>query len=283
MFETHLRSIHHNKHYLDRYITFIRKCQSQSLTIDEYTEEHHICPKSMFPHFIKLKKFPWNGINLTARQHFLAHIMLWKAYGNREMTLTVYFMKNVGNHKINSRLYERFKKKRSVYIGQYSGTANKNKVPVIDTDGTVYKITKEEFETGNFKAQHSGTVMVTDGNIVFRVSCDDPRFASGELVGHTKGKTFAVDKDGNRFYVSKTDPRFNTNELKGNNAGTITINNGKINQRIAPTDPIPKGWYLGMFKKTTPKGSFWITNGIETKMIHGSIPEGWKKGRSISH
>ena len=29
----------------------------------------------------------------------------------------------------------------------------------------------------------------------------------------------------------------------------------------------------------TNKGKFWITNGTESKMIAGEIPDGWKKGR----
>ena len=29
----------------------------------------------------------------------------------------------------------------------------------------------------------------------------------------------------------------------------------------------------------TNKGKFWITNGTESKMITGEIPDGWKKGR----
>ena len=46
-------------------------------------ESHHICPKdkNLFPEYTKIKEHPWNNANLTARQHYDAHHMLWKAYG----------------------------------------------------------------------------------------------------------------------------------------------------------------------------------------------------------
>jgi hypothetical protein len=34
----------------------------------------------MFPQYKDLTQYPWNGVVLTARQHLIAHIMLWKAY-----------------------------------------------------------------------------------------------------------------------------------------------------------------------------------------------------------
>lgn len=73
-----LESKPHNPHYLKRYWKFIQSCD----TIAGYSEKHHICPKAkdLFPEYASFKEHAWNGIRLTARQHFIAHWMLWKAY-----------------------------------------------------------------------------------------------------------------------------------------------------------------------------------------------------------
>lgn len=46
--------------------------------IDGYVERHHIRPKSLFP---DLKDDPSNIVILTAREHFIAHLLLAKIYG----------------------------------------------------------------------------------------------------------------------------------------------------------------------------------------------------------
>lgn len=43
-----------------------------------YYELHHIIPKSIAPEFANLRKHPWNGVLLTAKEHFLAHRLLCK-------------------------------------------------------------------------------------------------------------------------------------------------------------------------------------------------------------
>lgn len=273
-----------NKHYLDRYIKFIKSCQVKNSNIVGYTEKHHICPKAkdMFPEYKNIKKHNWNYVVLTARQHFIAHILLWKVYRNKSMTLSLYLMTKLNDGRINSKTYEILKKERAAYISKYFPSVNVNKVNVIDGDGNIIKITREKFILGEYVAQHANSVVVSDGDKKFRISIDDPRYLSGDLYGHTKGKTFAKDDVGNGYYVSSSDIRLKTGELKGNNAGTITINNGLINKRISPLDTIPEGWCKGSIHKSS-KGSIWINNGITAKMHIGHvIPNGWKKGRKLS-
>lgn len=279
-----LSSKPHNKHYLHRYIKFITACQHKNIHFYGYTENHHICPKAkdMFPEYNSFSQHPWNCAKLTARQHFIAHMMLWKVYNNRSSTLTLYYMKKVNNKKMNSRLYEKLKIERSEFIRDYLPTINKGKVNIKREDGNIGRISLDEFKNGNYKGQHSGTVMVTDGFTSFRVLENDPRFLDGELVGHTKGMAYAIDVDGNYHYVIKDDPRFSTGELRGNNYGKIYITNGVQNKRIDPKDSIPSGWEVGRSLKNSPKNSIWINNGEVSKMIKDNqIPEGWVKGRSF--
>lgn len=80
-----LKSKPHNIHYLNKYISFIDSISNlQSInSFNTYTERHHILPKAkdFFPEYKSFKDYPWNKIILTSRQHFIAHHMLYKAYG----------------------------------------------------------------------------------------------------------------------------------------------------------------------------------------------------------
>lgn len=241
-----LSSKPHNPHYLNRYTLFINACQQKNIGYIGYTEKHHICPKAsdMFPEYASFVEHPWNCIELTARQHFIAHMMLWKTYNNRSMTLAFGIMTNYHSIK-NSRIYQNIKEKYSKIVSKQM----KNTVTIRNKDGSCKRISKDEFDNND------------------------------QTFGSTKGMTYAIDNEGNSYYVEKTDKRFHTGELKGNNAGTITITDGKTNRRISPDDDIPNGWYRGMSKDSS-KGSKWINDGKTSKMCKDDqIPKGWKTGR----
>jgi hypothetical protein len=81
-----------------------------------YTERHHIVPKSM------------GGLNnkdnlviLTAREHFIAHILLYKIYKNQQMAyaLCAMAMRTLKHIKITSRQY--------AYIREQYSLAQKGK------------------------------------------------------------------------------------------------------------------------------------------------------------
>jgi hypothetical protein len=63
-----------SNHHLDRYHKFIDSLRNQ--VVRGYCEKHHILPKSLGG-----SDDASNLILLTSRQHYLAHWMLWKAYG----------------------------------------------------------------------------------------------------------------------------------------------------------------------------------------------------------
>jgi len=118
-------------HYLNRYITLMKWASQQKF--EGYTEKHHIIPDSFYIKNRKYKKeikknleyksTGWlegnpnskeNYIKISARIHFLAHYMLWRAYRTSEMAAAFMFMKgNVQNNerywKINSKAYEKLK------------------------------------------------------------------------------------------------------------------------------------------------------------------------------
>jgi hypothetical protein len=70
----------------------------------EYYEDHHIIMKSMGGSDNKN-----NRLLLTAKEHYIAHYLLWKIYRNNQTACAFFYMCNDGNKtgiRISSRLYE---------------------------------------------------------------------------------------------------------------------------------------------------------------------------------
>jgi hypothetical protein len=89
---------------------------------DDYVEKHHILPRSLYPEFTKCK---WNIVKLSARKHFIAHMLLYrmfehnsKGYGTMLKATTMMNMHNTDNRYMNSRLYETAKIKCSKYVSE---------------------------------------------------------------------------------------------------------------------------------------------------------------------
>ena len=91
----------HNK-YRKIYIQVIKKAKTENrvkLPKDHpdyiYYENHHIFPKcdSMFPKYKNLTKHSWNGVLLTAKEHYFVHRLLTKftkGEALRSMKLSVF-------------------------------------------------------------------------------------------------------------------------------------------------------------------------------------------------
>lgn len=112
----------HNEHYLKRYVNFINSCQTHNqLNVSEYTEKHHICPKSkdMFPEYKNLKQHSWNECKLTYRQHIIAHLILYKCFNTQSQllallyTLGQFHTKKLNLKSINTKTIEKIKKELS--------------------------------------------------------------------------------------------------------------------------------------------------------------------------
>jgi hypothetical protein len=155
-----------NNHYYERYKKLIRYYY-ENVPEQGTTEKHHILPRKLFPDFIKSK---WNIIILPARAHFLAHYLLAKSTNNRSMWFAFNQMRRVGKKSI---LYEYARKRISEIISETNS-------------GKVMTKEQKDFLSDHFK----NTVVVKDseGN-TFRVSCDDDRYKSGDLVFYRTGSS----------------------------------------------------------------------------------------------
>lgn len=109
-------NIYHTSHkYINWYISLIRKAQNRTI-LNGYFEKHHVFPKSIFGNndFV---------VNLTAREHFIAHKLLYKIYLLRygfDHKFTIYMLKAITymatreEIKNNSRMYDECRRAASL-------------------------------------------------------------------------------------------------------------------------------------------------------------------------
>lgn len=99
--------IHHskNKHYAKRYFKYIMWCGYQIPESGQYSEKHHILPKSLFPEYKDLKNNDWNLIVLSFRQHYICHWILAKAFGGK-MWFAFHAMNMESTYTEGKRLYK---------------------------------------------------------------------------------------------------------------------------------------------------------------------------------
>ncbi|ACV50240.1 putative homing endonuclease [Delftia phage PhiW-14] len=76
-----------------RYVKFI-DARINRVKPEGYTEQHHCWPRSLGG-----ADRSWNLVHLTAREHFLAHWLIWKALRTKGMALAFLFMTMGGNEE----------------------------------------------------------------------------------------------------------------------------------------------------------------------------------------
>ena len=109
-----------SEHHYQRYLNFIEVLKHQKIT--GYSEVHHIVPKSLGG-----SDNASNLIKLTARQHYVAHWMLWKAIGG-VAGRSFFMMSNFGKYgKVNSKAYEKAREDYSKQVSeQLTGKPSQN-------------------------------------------------------------------------------------------------------------------------------------------------------------
>jgi hypothetical protein len=149
-----------NKHYLDRYKSFI-EAMKEVKERKGYTEVHHIQPRCL--HGTDDKH---NLIELSLREHFLAHWLLWKAYPDYLPICSAFLQMNNKNPnttkgfqgRITSRVYESLKTQAYGMISERMT----GRVFVKDEDGKVVEMSSSEYKVSDFKFHTAGKVWVFD-------------------------------------------------------------------------------------------------------------------------
>ena len=94
--------------HLSRYLKIVDFAKKNQNSVG-YTEKHHILPRSMGGNDTQD-----NLILLTARQHFICHWLLWKAYRNQPMAHSFWLMQHRNRYyKVNSKTYSELKEFQS--------------------------------------------------------------------------------------------------------------------------------------------------------------------------
>lgn len=111
--------------YTKWYCNLIQKNLQTSQSIDQYTELHHIYPKSIQCDIDVKQKL--NIVRLTAREHFIAHLLLTKMFKNavinQKMNFAFFQLRLSNRYQqryTNSRFYEKVKKVKRTYIRFYN-------------------------------------------------------------------------------------------------------------------------------------------------------------------
>lgn len=96
------------KKYRRWYLKIINTAKSENRKRgDRYYESHHILPKSLYPLWSNKQS---NQVLLTAREHFVCHLLLTQIFPSYQMNLAYCRLALDGRRKISSRDYERAKK-----------------------------------------------------------------------------------------------------------------------------------------------------------------------------
>jgi hypothetical protein len=111
--------------YSNWYYSIIDSARSRVFPVDTYTETHHIIPKSLGG-----KNTPDNLVKLTAREHYICHLLLPKMTENlfkKKMSYALWCIVNVKNsnqtrYKVTSREYNSIKIAHSLICKAYKHT-----------------------------------------------------------------------------------------------------------------------------------------------------------------
>jgi len=150
-------SVNPQNHIIDRYIKFINNCQK--INFVGYTEKHHIIPKSFGGDNSKT-----NLIDLSAKHHYVAHLLLAKATTSPKMIKALHKMlySTKGdvqrNYKITSRVYAYVREEHAKIVSAYSKNTVVAKHLITNE---VKRIPKKLFEKYNgilYKALAKGRV-----------------------------------------------------------------------------------------------------------------------------
>lgn len=244
-----------------------------------YSENHHILPSCLGGTDRKD-----NMVRLTAREHFICHILLTKMYpkGSREyhkMIRAALGMKRISDGQdryINSRLYQTIREEFSKQQSEIqSGKGNSQYGMMWICNPDIGKSIKVEKGSNISKGWIKGRNKIARNCIICgerfitslkgrKVSC---RFKCAAVIGNDNRR-----QRGNDLQSEETKKKISYSKIEYYKEGIIWITDGVRNTKIKKIDKIPEGWKEGRAKKR-------ITNGVDIKYvgITSKIPKGWYK------
>jgi len=148
--------------WVERYIKLIESFKNQSVGVEQYTERHHILPKAKdaFPEYADSD---WNMVDVTPRQHFILHWLLYRFFGGSQIYAFIAMNnKGLGSNskghrykaRISSRVYEKIKEKTR----KKSSHDRKGKATYIDERGETHYVRTDHPKviSGEYKSTSLG-------------------------------------------------------------------------------------------------------------------------------
>jgi len=169
-----------NYDYMGKYINFLVNYDSD-ISIDVYSETHHILPRSTFPQY---KDEPWNMVHLKYEEHKLVHLWLFKSINTRSYQKPLNFMmKEYKNSeelsnatkrgwlklKLNEKKYSEWRKEKSESMKNISSEEQRRRANIFwnnitDEDYSIFCNKMRSYWTDENKIKKSDQMLVFYSN-----------------------------------------------------------------------------------------------------------------------
>jgi hypothetical protein len=236
-----LSKFEEKEHYIQRYCNFIEYCKKTNINLVKkskanpngvYLECHHILPKAKdaFPEYSSFKEYPSNMIYLTARQHYIAHWILWKICG-RSQIAAFFRMCNKGSgnqeriYLVNSKTYEKIREEFSKKVSKQMSENNPSTKESTkekrrkQTHLQSPEVKRKAIETNKNKRMGKVNVMINETGIYALVPKEEYNNNKRLYTHPSKGKETS---DRQKLAVS------NSNKRRKNNIDGLLKHNEKI-------------------------------------------------------
>lgn len=231
-----MHKINTNSIYWCRYIKFIQSRSARIIPLNSIIEIHHIIPKCAGG-----DNSTTNLIELTVREHFIAHWMLSKvglddvwyklrfAFG----CMSVSSRSNSYRKCLTSTQFAQSKKIRKETLKHWNALVSSNVKGTswyVDEDGTRYRCHQTSPKVKEFnltlESPTKGKKWFTNGTKFFMLYESDPIISSLGLIPSSPGKNRS------KQYSSES-----LKSLSENRAGRLWFNDGVNSFKLKPTDP----------------------------------------------
>jgi len=235
---------------------FSKKIVSQKLN-GEYLEMHHIVPRSFDPSYEKSKQ---NIVPMTAREHYIAHLLLTKMFC--EKTQSKFYYKSL--NAIQKFWQNNSKQDRRLKNHQYE---------------TLRKLARENVKNGPLKESSKsptlGKKCYNDGirNIFINPGDNVP---DGFVAGSAQKGYIGITDGINNMAIPSTDTIPNGFWRGSSQKGKPS--KLKNRKRLKYDSDAQRN----LNNSNAHKDTIWITNGVDDTMIKNTddIPIGWMRGRT---
>jgi len=140
--------------YIKIYTNIIRKARKRNELIElDYSENHHVIPRSIAKHFSQPSKAenPSNLVKLTAKEHYICHLLLVKITQKRYQNFKAIKHKNV------KRILSHYRSMMFAFNMMKNATANKNQSRL--------KINKKSILFETIKSEHAQ--LLSESNTIY--------------------------------------------------------------------------------------------------------------------